>query len=57
MRQQSLEIGKDFVTMLESFWKPFNVNIWKLDKNFSSFHGEEIKAFVRNSNKVVEFMK
>ena len=55
---QTCEIMKKFQTqVLSTFWKPYHILVWKLNKKFNRFNGEEIKAFVYNIPKVDHFLK
>ena len=37
-----------FVKLLSNFWGSYNLDVWKQDKEFSSFIGLEIRAFVKH---------
>ena len=43
--------------IIGSFWGAYNVQVWKLNKDFSSFIGSEVKAFINNIPKIVSFLK
>ena len=43
--------------IIGSFWGAYNVQVWKLNKDFSSFIGSEVKAFVNNIPKIVSFLQ
>ena len=56
--KQSCDIMDMFNTdIIGSFWGAYNVQVWKLNKGFSSFIGSEVKAFINNIPKIVSFLK
>ena len=48
---------KKFEKLLEKFWSPFNVDVWKLNACFNSFVGGEIKISIKNIPLIIGFMK
>ena len=58
MLKQSCDVMDMFNTdIIGSFWGAYNVQVWKLNKDFSSFIGSEVKAFINNIPKIVSFLK
>ena len=57
IHKQSHETIQKFSVVLLKFWGEYHVSVWRLNKTFSSFNGNEIMAFIRNIKKVVEFMR
>ena len=56
--KQSCDIMDMFNSnIIGSFWGAYNVQVWKLNKGFSSFIGSEVKAFINNIPKIVSFLK
>ena len=58
MLRQSCDVMDRFNhDVLRKFWGDYNIQVWKLNKEFSSFVGEEIVAFISNIGLVTSFMK
>ena len=55
--KQSCDTMDMFNNIIGSFWGAYNVQVWKLNKDFSSFIGSEVKAFINNIPKIVSFLK
>ena len=43
--------------VFKTFWNSYNIDVWKLEANFNSFIGSEIKAFIDYIPAIVIFMK
>ena len=54
---RSLSKKKQFKRLLEQFWNPYNVDVWKVNACFNSFVGGKIKLFIDNIPLIIEFMK
>ena len=55
--KQSCDLMDEFNTnIIGSFWGAYNVQVWKLNKDFSSFIGSEVKAFIDHIPKIVSFL-
>ena len=54
---RSLDKKRKFEEVLHTFWNSYNIDVWKLNANFNSFIGSEIKAFIDHIPKIVEFIK
>ena len=54
---RSLDKKRKFEEVLHTFWNSYNIDVWKLNANFNSFIGSEIKAFIDHILKIVEFIK
>jgi hypothetical protein len=57
LMMQSQEVMDEFTAVLNMFWTPYQIEVWNLNKAFTSFKGEEILAFIRNIPEVIQFMK
>jgi hypothetical protein len=53
---QSEEVMNSFSTLLETFWRPYLVEIWNLNKPFTSYKGMDILEFILHIPDVIEFL-
>ena len=53
---RSLKKRNLFEEVLTTFWNSYNIDVWKLNTNFNSFIGSEIKTFIDNIPTIVEFL-
>jgi len=56
LNQSTLIIGK-FSALLSKFWSDFLLFVWRNNKGFTSFNGNELKAFVDHMPEIVKFME
>ena len=54
---RSLSKKKQFKRLLEQFWNPYNVDVWKVNACFNSFVGGKIKLFIDNIPLIIKVMK
>ena len=54
--KQSCEVMDRFVKLLSNFWGSYNLDVWKQDKEFSSFIGLEIIQFMNKIHLVTVFL-
>ena len=54
---QSTLIIKQFSALLAEFWSDFLMFVWRNNKKFTSFNGNELKAFVHHVPEIVLFFK
>jgi hypothetical protein len=53
---QSEAMMNSFSALLETFWRPYLVEIWNLNKPFTSYKGMDILEFIRHIPDVIEFL-
>ena len=53
---QSEEVMSSFSTLLDTFWRPYLVEIWNLNKPLASYKGMEILEFIRHIPDVIDFL-
>eukprot|EP00978_Attheya_sp_CCMP212_P008133 scaffold18931_cov62-Attheya_sp.AAC.9 len=56
MMLQTEHLLSEFMTVLQTFWRAYLVDIWNLNKVLTSFKGADIKAFIGNIPMVVNFL-
>ena len=57
LMKQSITLRKDFTNdVLRLFWAKFHVYCWNNSLNFSSFKGDELSKFVKNSDSISHFL-
>lgn len=56
MMRQSQELQEQFSDLLLTFLSSYNVMVWNLNYNFSSYIGSELLNFIENVEKVKEFL-
>lgn len=55
--KQSITLRKYFTNVkLSIFWAKFHVYLWNNSLNFSSFKGDELSKFIKNSDNVLQFL-
>ena len=54
---QSTEIISQFQDVLSRFWNDFLLFVWRNNKKFTSFNGNELSAFVHNISSITEFIE
>ena len=58
MLNQSNDIGNQFCSsILAKFWNPFHLFVWRTNKAFSSFQGNELALFVANASCIQDFLE
>eukprot|EP00978_Attheya_sp_CCMP212_P027084 scaffold90288_cov52-Attheya_sp.AAC.5 len=57
MMLQTENLLSEFTTILQTFWREYLVDMWNLNKAFTSFKGADIKAFIKNIPTVVNFLR
>ena len=57
INKQSHELIQDFSQVLLTFWGTYHVSVWRLNKQFTSFTGNEFKLFIANIPKIVAFLR
>ena len=58
LMMHNVELIMDFsATILSTFWSNHNVLVWNLNKNFQSFVGTELLAFITNIPIILHFLK
>ena len=55
--KQSCDLMDRFYNeVLNKFWEDYNIDVWKLNKSFSSFVGEELNAFIKGTSLITAFL-
>ena len=57
MLKASPGLYSEFSTVLESFWTDYNVLLWNMNKPFQKLKGNELLLFIRNTKKIVDWLK
>ena len=42
--------------VLTGFWMEYNISIWAMNKEFTSFKGDELKVFILNTTSIVSWL-
>ena len=45
-----------FYNEVHKFWEEYNIDVWKLNKSFSSSVGEELNAFIKGISLITAFL-
>ena len=55
--KQSTDLMERFSDLLLELWNDYHVLCWNLEKKFTSFVGNELLCFIKNTPKIVEFLE
>ena len=55
--KQSTDLVERFSNLLLELWNDYHVLCWNLEKKFTSFVGNELLCFIKNTPKIVEFLE
>ena len=57
INKQHCDVMDRFYSDALTFWGDYNIDVWKLNRNFTSFVGAKIKVFIDNIPKVIAFVE
>eukprot|EP00978_Attheya_sp_CCMP212_P039270 scaffold202834_cov44-Attheya_sp.AAC.1 len=57
MMLQTKEIMDEYTQLMKLFWTDFHIEVWNLNKAFTSFKGVDIKEFISNIPNMINFIK
>ena len=56
LKQSCDLMDRFYKEVLAKFWGDYNIDVWKLNKKFSSFVGSEVKVFIKHTSLITAFL-
>ena len=56
LKQSCDFMDRFYKEVLKEFWGEYNIDVWKLNKTFSSSVGTEVYSFIQHTSIITEFL-